>query len=300
MKLSSSCVMPGPPLKAGTILSNSRWNVGKPLVEKPSVEKALDTVICSHSPSPGLPKTLMSSTVPARLNAFRVQDPLRGTLTCAEPATIQARVQALKDRGITLVAVRHGESQANQQGAFLSGRGDTPLTDKGRQQAQDAAISLLARSDLDPSKVVIYSSPLSRAQDTAKALQERLPGSKIQTDSDLSEIDFGLCEGRPISEVASSYPGFASGTDYASRFPGGESGLDVMERMDHFITKIEDDHQGQTVVFFAHTMSVGLAQVLLGDFTTNADGTLRSGKVPNAVPIFLVQPQSTEPTFNLL
>jgi broad specificity phosphatase PhoE len=228
----------------------------------------------------------------------------------------------LAQQGTRLIAVRHGESLANAQGggALLSGRGDSPLSAEGQRQAGQAARQLLrqmggtdwlmqaARNpDLLP---ILISSPLSRAFDTGLALvqllhqqaaqlqqegqissqeKSQIEQVRLQRDADLQEIDFGLCEGRQAREVAQTYPNFARGLDFTHRFPEGESGIDVMTRVDRFLNRVEQNHPGKTVIFFAHTMTVAISQLLLGEVTHNEQGCLYldRSKILNAAPMTL-------------
>ncbi len=69
-------------------------------------------------------------------------------------------------RAERLYLVRHGRTQLSAQGAY-SGRRDVPLTEEGREQARQVA-ERLQRTGVD----TVYSSPLSRAADTARAIAE--------------------------------------------------------------------------------------------------------------------------------
>lgn len=251
---------------------------------------------------------------------FRVLDAQSGTIQCRDAAALVQRRQALEQQGIELTAVRHAESEANatSSGPVLSGREDTPLTEKGREQARAAAAELFSqwggqswlREAISSDKLpVLYSSPSSRAADTASALANLLQAEAaklgvslqmpVRREDDLLEIDFGHCEGRPATEVGAEYPNFARGLDFIHRFPGGESGVDVMTRVDRFLQKVEQEHAGRKVVFVGHTMSVGFARLLLGGVEHKPDGALflDRNKVPNAVPLPLTRPavvQSSE------
>jgi probable phosphoglycerate mutase len=69
--------------------------------------------------------------------------------------------------------IRHGESTANAGLAHPDGV-ETPLTEKGRRQAQQVADAFTTAPDL------IVSSPFLRAQQTAEATIERFPSVKIE------------------------------------------------------------------------------------------------------------------------
>jgi len=81
----------------------------------------------------------------------------------------------------------------NAQGVF-AGRTETPLTDKGREQAQAAG-----EQAKDLRIDYIISSPLSRAHDTAKIIAESTgyPIGNIELSDLLIERGFGSAEGQP-------------------------------------------------------------------------------------------------------
>lgn len=92
-----------------------------------------------------------------------------------------------------LLYVRHGESQLNAAG-LLSGRIETPLTERGIEQAKTAGAELSQRF---PGIDTIVCSPYSRTYETAKLIAEKLGYSveKIQTNDLLIERSFGVLEG---------------------------------------------------------------------------------------------------------
>ncbi|MDP8942782.1 MAG: histidine phosphatase family protein [Actinomycetota bacterium] len=83
--------------------------------------------------------------------------------------------------------VRHGETELSTGGAY-SGRQELPLTDDGREQAR-AVGERLRGAGID----VVYSSPLSRASDTARAIAE-VTGAPLEIDDRLTEVDYGVLE----------------------------------------------------------------------------------------------------------
>lgn len=91
-----------------------------------------------------------------------------------------------------LVLVRHGEATANAAGLLL-GRSDVPLTPTGWAQA--AALGPRLRSARR-----LLTSPLRRAVDTAGALGLPVP---VEVDERWVEVDYGVHEGRPLSDVPS-------------------------------------------------------------------------------------------------
>src|SRR5665213_1161889 len=84
-----------------------------------------------------------------------------------------------------IILVRHGESVFNKAGIIA---GDSPLTDKGREQARQTK-EILARFKFD----AVYSSDLKRAIETAEIIAgKQVPASNRL--SSLRERDFGSLE----------------------------------------------------------------------------------------------------------
>ena len=84
--------------------------------------------------------------------------------------------------------VRHGQTASSARLAY-SGRSDVALTPEGREQARRAA-RRLADAGID----AVFSSPLSRARDTARAIADAT-GASLTIDERLTEVDYGRFEG---------------------------------------------------------------------------------------------------------
>ena len=101
-----------------------------------------------------------------------------------------------------LVLVRHGLSSFNEKGIIQGRTDDSFLTDKGYEQALNSGKAL---SDINFDK--IYSSPLVRAAETAKTIQQNLKGEhKIIFDKNLLEVDLNSWSGLTINEIKNKYP----------------------------------------------------------------------------------------------
>ena len=92
---------------------------------------------------------------------------------------------------------RHGQDEDNVRG-ILNGHRNLPLTDLGRQQAQQ-----LARRIRDRELVfdVVYASPLDRALETAAIVSTELGLAESIVHDDLIERNFGIMTGRPAADV---------------------------------------------------------------------------------------------------
>jgi broad specificity phosphatase PhoE len=124
-----------------------------------------------------------------------------------------------------LVLLRHGQTEYNAS-SRMQGQLDTDLSDLGRDQAAAAAEVLAKRQPL-----VIVSSDLRRAFDTATALAERA-GLPVAVDTRLRETHLGDWQGLTHFEVDDVAPGARlEWRDDARWAPhGGESRVDVAER----------------------------------------------------------------------
>lgn len=97
-----------------------------------------------------------------------------------------------------LTLVRHGETDWNRE-RRIQGSTDIPLNDTGRGQARDAATAL--RMTLDPHlPVVVASSDLSRARETAQIIADELDAEAPRTYPDLRERAYGEAEGVSAAE----------------------------------------------------------------------------------------------------
>lgn len=94
--------------------------------------------------------------------------------------------------------VRHGQTASSARKAY-SGRSDVALTDLGRQQARDAAAQL-ADAGID----AVFSSPLSRARDTARAIADAA-GVPLTVDERLTEVDYHAFEGLDRAEAQAMF-----------------------------------------------------------------------------------------------
>jgi probable phosphoglycerate mutase len=100
-----------------------------------------------------------------------------------------------------LILARHGETDWNKQHR-VQGRSDIELNENGRKQAE-----ALARALRNTPVKAIYTSPLTRARDTASAIG-RFHGVDVATLDGLQEIDAGEVDGLTYQEMSSQYGDF--------------------------------------------------------------------------------------------
>jgi broad specificity phosphatase PhoE len=154
---------------------------------------------------------------------------------------------------VTFYFVRHGESEANAARRF-AGRTDSPLTMRGRGQAE-AVAKALAKIPFDR----IVSSPLARCRDTALVIARRhqLP---VDLEPDLVEIDVGDRTGTQFDE-ARGLPEWSD--DGFVAWPRGETLDLVLSRAHRVITRIASENAGQRVLVVGHG---GVTRILMSHF----------------------------------
>ena len=147
-----------------------------------------------------------------------------------------------------LIVIRHAETAWNRD-KRMQGTTDTPLSDVGRAQAQ-----ALGRRLAGKAFSALYSSDLSRARDTARAIAEHT-GRELITDARLQERRFGVFEGLIAAEIASRYPEeharFVS-RDPDYEVPGGESARNFTLRCLGCLAEIAGRHRSEEVVVVTH------------------------------------------------
>jgi probable phosphoglycerate mutase len=163
-----------------------------------------------------------------------------------EPSAVQNDLQRL-----TLYVIRHGECEHNVLGRAAA-RDDTPLTERGREQARANGRllqTLVAKlDDLD-----FYASSLHRACVTMEIIRETigLPPYKYRADRRLMEGDLGDHTWLPAEEML-AHPGFVADPWNYVR-PDGESQAMVHARVGRFLATLRRDS-----VIVAHALSVNM------------------------------------------
>lgn len=135
--------------------------------------------------------------------------------------------------------VRHGETEANTSGV-LEGRTDGKLTVSGLEMANEVGAALEGITfDL------AFSSPLSRAVDTARRLLDASGNGSlpIRVDDRLLEIDMGTWEGVHFlpgerSVDAEQIRLFFERPFVFQGFPGGENAREVCARTQDFLREL--------------------------------------------------------------
>ena len=138
---------------------------------------------------------------------------------------------------MTIYLIRHGETVWNQKHLF-QGSNDIPLNENGVAVAHATAAGMAA-AGLNFDR--IYSSPLSRAYETARII---CPDQEIERDDRLREIAFGDLEGKVYTDV----------TALPMPAPGGETFQSLQARVMDVLREIaaDPDNRGKRILVSAH------------------------------------------------
>lgn len=151
-----------------------------------------------------------------------------------------------------LILVRHGETLWNEQ-SRVQGLANIELNPLGRRQAEALALALK-----DQPVEAIYSSPLSRALETARAIA-RWHQIEVVPTAALQELDVGELDGLTFAEMRSQYSDFLEQwrRDLAGcKLPGGGCLQDLQETAWGFIQEIAASHAGRLVVAVSHNFAI--------------------------------------------
>ena len=186
-------------------------------------------------------------------------DPVEDSATVTDPVATSTAVRT-SPAGWTgasgaptrFLLLRHGQTALSVQRRY-SGRGNPPLTELGRAQADAAARYLGDRDDV----VAVISSPLQRALITADAAARAL-GLEVTVDDDLIETDFGDWEGLTFGEAAERDPELHLRwlRDTSLPPPGGESFDDVAVRVRRARDRIVAEYGDATVLVVSHVTPI--------------------------------------------
>ncbi len=133
-----------------------------------------------------------------------------------------------------VLLLRHGQTDLNVQ-KRLQGSSDIPLNERGRQQARQT------KEFLDGLGIVvtkIISSPLERAIETG-SLATGIPVDQVETDDNLIEMAFGVCEMRNMEEEDPDFLHQCFDTPECYMPPeGGESYDEVVARAGALVERV--------------------------------------------------------------
>jgi phosphoserine phosphatase len=179
------------------------------------------------------------------------------------------------------ILVRHGQTEWNRIERFR-GRADVPLNDTGLAQAAATGERIAA----EWSPTAIYSSPLSRAVQTAEAIATHYAIS-VQVHPGLADIDYGEWQGLTPDDARTRWPDAVEAwysRPQEARIPGGETLGDLRRRGMATVKEIGNRHTEQTIVLVGHTVINRI--ILLGVMGLGNDRFWRVRQEPCAINVF--------------
>lgn len=154
----------------------------------------------------------------------------------------------------TIYLIRHAECQGNVDNK-LSGVTDFKVTEKGKKQSK-----LLANRLKNFGISRIYSSPLSRAVDTAKIIMKECNIDSLNILNNLHEIDYGVCDGMCWTDIDQKYPTLRKEWKEIHHYPIGipkqENFTELQTRIIDSILKITNDNLGKKIAIISHGIAI--------------------------------------------
>lgn len=147
-----------------------------------------------------------------------------------------------------ILLIRHGETEWNASGRF-QGCKDISLAQEGIVQANYLKERLKNNFD------IVYTSPLSRAMETAEIICRGTSLKPIPEDG-IKEIGFGSWEGLTIKEIKDTYPDEFNSwriDEENANLMGGDLSLKKASlRAKEAILKIASENKGKKIIIVAH------------------------------------------------
>ncbi|KQM37236.1 histidine phosphatase family protein [Microbacterium sp. Leaf203] len=169
-----------------------------------------------------------------------------------------------------LTLVRHGETAWNYEGR-IQGSTDIPLNDTGRLQARGIAETLAA--EYAGREVVVVSSDLGRAAETADIIAAALGTSVTLRLPGLQERSYGEAEGMDAPTFSDTY-----GPWHAADVPGAETWPVVRERaLAALAEAVASAPDGVDVIAVAHGALI--REVIM--FATDGEFPREGERLPN-------------------
>ncbi len=135
--------------------------------------------------------------------------------------------------------LRHGETEWNAQGRY-QGKLDSPLTRRGRKQAEDAG--RLLSVILKGRNVALHISPLGRTRETAEIICNFIDAAPV-IEPRIREVSIGSWDGLTRIDIHAGWPGRLDGCnayDWFFHAPDGESYQEALLRVSSWLTDLKE------------------------------------------------------------
>jgi len=147
----------------------------------------------------------------------------------------------------TVVLIRAGCTDYDEQHRVL-GTLDMPVNERGVEQIREVSRQLQAKGI---QLQAILTSPDDPACGTAHAIAATQPGVKVRELDDLRNVNQGLWQGLPESDIRKRFPRlFRSGKEHVTAIcpPEGETLSDACQRLERVLTKAMRKHDVLAIV----------------------------------------------------
>ena len=159
----------------------------------------------------------------------------------------------LKDYGIELHLVRHGQYNLNKIGGWT----DDSLSKEGIEEVR------LLLDKIDNDYDVFLSSDLVRAKETTLILNEKL-NKNIIFDQRFREIDCGELNNMTIDEFINTYPhDYFQKMQMSDEFKGGESQNSFFDRIKQSFLELLEENKGKKILLVTHGGVITVIMCLL-------------------------------------
>ncbi|MBQ3369746.1 MAG: histidine phosphatase family protein [Mogibacterium sp.] len=148
-----------------------------------------------------------------------------------------------------LYIIRHGKTEQNKK-MLMQGRSDHPLNEDGFAQAEEAARRF---EEMGVKIDKVYSSPLIRAVQTAKAIAPHLAPV---FDDRLIEMDYGPYEGMDLRNPAPEVIAFFMDFVNVPAPEGMEQLPAVVARVGRFLEEIKEEAADHNVLISTHAIAM--------------------------------------------
>ena len=160
---------------------------------------------------------------------------------------------------MNILLIRHGQTDWNTEGK-LQGTEDIPLNDTGRSQSKSCAQNLIHQK-----WDAIFTSPLSRALETAHILSDGTNNPPVIIEPLLIEREFGKASGITWQELKTRYP------LYPKESPEGMEPFDELSsRMEQAVKECISKNRGENIILISHGGSIN---ALLHHLSSGTIGT---------------------------
>lgn len=163
------------------------------------------------------------------------------------------RIEKCSDFSNTLIIIRHGHSQANQDHIIASWPSNAidayGLSEKGKMEVSNSVASAIDNG-LFNGRIVIYSSTFLRTIETSHIIESRLNTGEVASDDRLRERNFGDLELGNDDKYQMVWD--ADEIDPGHKKWNVESPIEVFDRITEFVFEINERHKDRKIVLVTH------------------------------------------------